>query len=92
MNGKLYCEACHNSTHAEFTSANPADPTIPEQFQGDSYWIWSCSVCHNSEKGSSIHNAGSSTQTSGGDGSTTTSTSSGGDGGTTTNYYTGSDN
>ncbi len=46
MNGKFYCEACHNSTHGEFTTANAADPTIPEKFQGDSYWIWNCQVCH----------------------------------------------
>ncbi len=46
MNGKLYCEACHNSTHAELTTANSADPTIPQKFQGDNYWIWSCQICH----------------------------------------------
>ena len=46
MNGKLYCEACHNSTHAEYTSTNPADNTIPQQLQGDNYWIWNCYVCH----------------------------------------------
>ncbi|HEX9137831.1 MAG TPA: hypothetical protein VF905_12925, partial [Nitrospirota bacterium] len=46
MNGKLYCEACHNSTHAEFPSTNPADGSIPKKFQGDSYWIWNCYVCH----------------------------------------------
>jgi hypothetical protein len=46
MNGKLYCEACHNSTHAELTTANPADPTISRKFQGDEYWIWNCTVCH----------------------------------------------
>jgi hypothetical protein len=46
MNGKIYCEACHNSTHAELTTANAADPTIPQQFQGDNYWIWNCNVCH----------------------------------------------
>ncbi|WP_242392527.1 carboxypeptidase-like regulatory domain-containing protein [Anaeromyxobacter oryzisoli] len=46
MNGKLYCEACHNSTHGELTTANAADPTIPQQLQGDSYWIWNCTVCH----------------------------------------------
>jgi len=46
MNGKIYCEACHNSTHAEFRSTNPADGSIPMQFQGDNYWIWNCYVCH----------------------------------------------
>jgi Carboxypeptidase regulatory-like domain len=47
MNGKLYCEACHNSTHAEFRSTNLADSSIPLKFQGDNYWIWNCYVCHN---------------------------------------------
>jgi len=46
MNGVLYCEGCHNSTHAEYTSTNPADNTIPQQLQGDNYWIWNCYVCH----------------------------------------------
>ena len=46
MNGKIYCEACHNSTHAEFRSTNPSDGTIPMQLQGDNYWIWNCYVCH----------------------------------------------
>jgi hypothetical protein len=55
MNGKIYCEACHNSTHAELTTANPADPTIPKQFQGDSYWIWSCTVCHSGQSQRTMH-------------------------------------
>lgn len=46
MNGQIYCEGCHNSTHAEFGSTNPVDNGIPQQFQGDSYWIWNCYVCH----------------------------------------------
>ncbi|KAB0664064.1 hypothetical protein F6V25_14755 [Oryzomonas japonica] len=46
MNGVIYCEACHNSTHAEYSSTNPADNTIPQQLQGDNYWIWNCYVCH----------------------------------------------
>jgi hypothetical protein len=46
MDGKIYCEACHNSTHAEFRSTNPADGSIPQQLQGDDYWIWNCYVCH----------------------------------------------
>ncbi len=64
MNGKIYCEACHNSTHAELTTANPADPTIPQQFQGDNYWIWNCTVCHSSQSQRPIH-SGSSTTTGG---------------------------
>jgi len=46
MSGKIYCEACHNSPHAEFTSSGTADNIIPQQLQGDSYWIWNCYVCH----------------------------------------------
>ncbi len=45
MNGKVYCEACHNSTHAEYRST-AADSTIPQQLQGDGYWIWNCWTCH----------------------------------------------
>ncbi len=55
MNGKIYCEGCHNSTHAELVSGNAADPTIPTQFQGDTYWIHSCAVCHQWGDGSKIH-------------------------------------
>jgi hypothetical protein len=46
MNGRIYCEACHNSTHAEYRSTNPADASIPRQVQGDDYWIWNCWTCH----------------------------------------------
>ena len=55
MNGKIYCEACHNSTHGEFTTANAADPTIPMQLQGDSYWIWNCTVCHANKTAQQMH-------------------------------------
>lgn len=46
MSGQLYCEACHNSTHGELTTSNPADQGISQQFQGDNFWIWNCFVCH----------------------------------------------
>jgi hypothetical protein len=46
MVDKLYCEGCHNSTHAEYRSTNPADASIPRQLQGDDYWIWNCWTCH----------------------------------------------
>lgn len=46
MDGQLYCEACHNSTHAEYASTNTVDNSIPQQYQGDNYWIWNCYVCH----------------------------------------------
>lgn len=55
MNGRYYCEACHGGPHAELATANSADPTIPMQFQGDNYWIWSCTVCHTSQPQSSMH-------------------------------------
>jgi hypothetical protein len=55
MNGKIYCEACHNSTHAELITANAADPTIPKKFQGDNYWIWNCAVCHGSSSSQTMH-------------------------------------
>lgn len=57
MNGKFYCEACHNSTHAEHISSNPADASIPMKFQGDNYWIWNCTVCHMEQynNGQTIH-------------------------------------
>ncbi|HEY6874631.1 MAG TPA: carboxypeptidase-like regulatory domain-containing protein [Geobacteraceae bacterium] len=55
MSGKLYCEACHNSTHGEHITSNAADPTIPNQFQGDSYWIWNCNVCHNNKTVQQMH-------------------------------------
>lgn len=55
MNGKLYCEACHNSTHAVYPSANAADSVIPMKFQGDNYWIWSCKVCHTNKSQGTMH-------------------------------------
>ncbi len=81
MNNRLYCEGCHNSTHAELTTANPADPTIPQKFQGDNYWIWNCNVCHSATQ-QNMHGPVSSTTTSGG-GTTTsyTITASAGTGG-----------
>jgi hypothetical protein len=55
MGGRIYCEACHNGTHAELATANPADPTIPQKFQGDTYWIWNCQVCHSSQSQQAMH-------------------------------------
>lgn len=46
MNGKLYCEACHGSTHGEYGSTSAKDHTISRKFQGDDRWIWNCFVCH----------------------------------------------
>ena len=46
MSGKIYCEACHNSTHAEYVSSNAADGVVPRTVQGNNYWIYNCAVCH----------------------------------------------
>ena len=60
MNGKFYCESCHNSEHAIFVTSNPADATIPQKFQGDNYWIWNCKVCHQENyTQSNFHGSGS---------------------------------
>lgn len=57
MNNKIYCEACHNRTHAEYTTAINADTSITKKFQGDNYWIWNCTVCHSDESydGQTMH-------------------------------------
>ncbi len=61
MDNRIYCEACHNSPHAELTTANAADPTISQKFQGDTYWIWNCTVCHSSMTQRSMHGGSTST-------------------------------
>jgi hypothetical protein len=58
MNGRIYCEACHNGTHAEYTTRNSADAEITRKFQGDSYWIWACSVCHPAGRNGDLIHAG----------------------------------
>jgi len=55
MNGELYCEACHNSTHGEFVSSNVKDATIPQKLQGDDKWIWNCKVCHANKTQKAMH-------------------------------------
>ncbi len=64
MNNKLYCEACHNGTHTEFTVANvvysgktinASDQSITQKFQGDNYWIWNCTVCHTNKTLQPMH-------------------------------------
>ncbi len=60
MNNKIYCEACHNSPHGEYTTANAADTSITRKFQGDDYWIWNCNVCHSSMSQRSMHSGTSS--------------------------------
>lgn len=46
MNGQIYCEGCHESTHCELVSSNGGDASISMKFQGDDRWIWNCFVCH----------------------------------------------
>jgi hypothetical protein len=55
MSGRIYCEACHNGPHAILPTANAADPTISQKFQGDTYWIWNCTVCHSSQSQRQMH-------------------------------------
>ena len=44
--GGLYCEACHDSTHAVAPSREPSDAIKFQQLQGKNGPIDECSVCH----------------------------------------------
>jgi hypothetical protein len=44
--GGLYCEACHDSTHAIATSREPNDTIKFFQLQGHSGTLRECTVCH----------------------------------------------
>jgi hypothetical protein len=66
MNNRIYCEACHNSPHAEYTTANNADTSITAKFQGDSYWIWNCNVCHSGMTQRAMHGSTTTSGTGGG--------------------------
>jgi hypothetical protein len=44
--GGVYCEACHDSTHAIATSREPADAIKFVQLQGYNGTLSSCTVCH----------------------------------------------
>lgn len=44
--GNLYCEACHNSTHAEFPSADTNDNVACIQQQGHIGVLAECESCH----------------------------------------------
>jgi hypothetical protein len=50
--GGLQCEACHNSTHAEFTSSYDGDNLIAQQPQGHVGTISECTACHTNQKAS----------------------------------------
>ena len=54
--GGLYCEACHNSTHAEYPSSMEADNMQPVRLQQNSFPIKNCGVCHLGDvQGASVH-------------------------------------
>jgi hypothetical protein len=44
--GGLYCESCHNSTHAIYTSREAVDNLQPLTLQGHTGTIQECTVCH----------------------------------------------
>jgi hypothetical protein len=49
--GKLACEACHGSTHAEYPSSHANDNLLAVQFQGHAGTISECASCHGSKVG-----------------------------------------
>lgn len=53
--GGVYCEACHNSTHAWWPSKNALDNVQPIKLQGHAGPIGSCSVCHTNKPNGEIH-------------------------------------
>jgi hypothetical protein len=48
--GGLQCEACHGSTHAEFTSSEANDNVISVATQGHAGTISECVACHRNQK------------------------------------------
>ena len=56
MNGKIMCEACHNSPHAEWASTKSVDNAEPLRLQGMATYIKKCGVCHKGASGR-IHKA-----------------------------------
>ena len=46
--GGLQCEACHGSTHAEFSTPNPNDNAQSVGLQGHAGMLAECSACHGS--------------------------------------------
>jgi hypothetical protein len=47
--GNVQCEACHGSTHAEYTTSEANDNVQSTQLQGYAGMVAECSVCHPSE-------------------------------------------
>ncbi len=44
--GGIYCEGCHNSTHAEWASSQPQDNANVVALQGTAGVLKDCAVCH----------------------------------------------
>lgn len=44
--GKVFCSACHGSTHAEFPSLQANDNVYPIALQGYAARVTECTVCH----------------------------------------------
>ena len=73
--GGLFCEACHGSTHAEWspspTNPNSNDNQTPVQLQGHTGVVTECGTCHSSSTGNNLngphgmHPVGSSSWISG---------------------------
>jgi len=58
MDGKIQCEACHNSPHAEWKSELSIDNKLPESIQGSPSPINKCGVCHSNQKQGKMHQPG----------------------------------
>ena len=53
--GGVYCEACHDSTHAIAPSSQPNDALKFMQLQGTGGPLSTCTVCHLTQPAGSIH-------------------------------------
>ncbi len=53
--GGVYCEACHNSSHAWYPSKNALDNVQPIKLQGNAGPIGKCAVCHTNTPSGEIH-------------------------------------
>lgn len=51
----LYCEACHDSTHAIAPSSQPNDAIKFGQLQGKAGPLSTCTVCHTTQPTGSVH-------------------------------------
>lgn len=58
MNGKIMCETCHNSPHAEWPSMRKVDNLLPIAVQNMPTYIKRCVACHQTESGGIHGNVG----------------------------------